>query len=174
MSEDAAAQQEIISHLRAIPIFEHLDDDEVRKIYGICQVMRFEPDHVIYQFGHPSDRMFILLDGQLVARTKTGVDIAYISPIGLVGEMGVITDEVRSADVVTLDQSMGFQISKDDLVKLFMEDGGVCRKILLNMVKNLSTKLYDTNGEIEKPREAKVQKEREDGVPAQADNIFLY
>ena len=142
MSEDAAAQQEIISHLRAIPIFEHLDDDEVRKIYGICQVMRFEPDHVIYQFGHPSDSTFILLDGQLVARTKTGVDIAYISPIGLVGEMGVITDEVRSADVVTLDQSMGFQISKDDLVKLFMEDGGVCRKILLNMVKNLSTKLY--------------------------------
>ena len=124
--------------MRAIPIFEHLDDDEVRKIYGICQVMRFEPDHVIYQFGHPSDSMFILLDGQLVARTKTGVDIAYISPIGLVGEMGVITDEVRSADVVTLDQSMGFQISKDDLVKLFMEDGGVCRKILLNMVKNLS------------------------------------
>jgi CRP-like cAMP-binding protein len=151
--------------LRAIPIFEHLDDDEVRKIYGICQVMRFEPDHMIYQFGHPSDSVFILLDGQLVARTKTGVDIAYISPIGLVGEMGVITDEVRSADVVTLDQSMGFQISKDDLVKLFMEDGGVCRKILLNMVKNLSTKLYDTNGEIEKLREAKVQKEREDGVP---------
>ena len=174
MSDDAAAQQQIISHLKAIPIFEHLDDDEVRRIYGICQVVRFEPDKVIYQFGHPSDSLFILLDGQVVARTKTGVDIAYISPIGLVGEMGVITDEVRSADVIALDEAMGFQISKNDLLKLFMSDGGVCRKILLNMVKNLSTKLYDTNGEIEKLREVKHEREQPEGVPAQADNIFLY
>lgn len=90
---------------------------------------------MIYEFGHPSDSMFILLDGQIVARTKTGVDIADISPIGLVGEMGVITDEVRSVDVIAIDQAMGFQITKDALLQLFTEDGGVCRKILLNVVK---------------------------------------
>ena len=173
MSEDADAQQQIISHLRAIPIFEHLDDDEVRKIYGICEVKRFEDDQVIYRFGQPSDSMFILLDGQIVARTKAGVDIAYISPIGLVGEMGVITEEPRSADVVALDQAMGFMITKEDLVQLFIADGGVCRKILLNLVKNLSTKLYDTNAEIEKLRKEKQEK-AEEGVPVQADNIFLY
>ena len=90
---------------------------------------------MIYEFGHPSDSMFILLDGQIVARTKTGVDIACISPVGLVGEMGVITDEVRSVDVIDIDQAMGFQITKDALLQLFTEDGGVFRKILLTLVK---------------------------------------
>ena len=32
MSDDAAALQQIISHLKAISIFEHLDDPEVAKI----------------------------------------------------------------------------------------------------------------------------------------------
>ena len=113
------------------------------------------------------------MDGQLVARTKTGLDIAYISPIGLVGEMGVITDEPRSADVVALDDAMGLTITKENLVNLFVEDGGVCRKILLNLVKTLSAKLYDSNAEIEKLREE--QKQRDEGVPSAADdNIFLY
>ena len=116
--------------------------------------------------------MYILLDGQLVARTKAGTDIAYISPIGLVGEMGVVTDEPRSADVVGLTESMGLEITKDALVTLFVEDPTICRKILLNLVKNLSTKLYDANGEIEKLRqEQETQAEQES---PQADNIFLY
>jgi CRP-like cAMP-binding protein len=127
---------------------------------------------MIYQFGTPSDSMFTLLDGQLVARTKTGMDIAYISPIGLVGEMGVITDEPRSADVIGITEAMGLEITKVGLVKLFIEDASICRKILLNLVKNLSNKLYDTNGEIEKLR-AEQQKHAAEGPP-QADNIFLY
>lgn len=68
--------------------------------------------------------------------------------------MGVITDEVRSADVVSLGEAMGFRITKADLVQLFIADGGACRKILLNLVKCLSKKLYDTNAEIEKLGEA--------------------
>ena len=172
MSADADATKQIVTHLMGIPFFDRLSETEVGKIYSICRVTKFEADQVIYKFGTPSDGMFILLDGQLVARTKTGMDIAYISPIGLVGEMGVITDEPRSADVVGLSESMGLVITKDALVQLFVEDASICRKILLNLVKNLSNKLYDTNGEIEKLREQ--QKQQTDQGPLQADNIFLY
>lgn len=171
MAGEPDATKQIVQHLMGIPFFDRLSEAEVEKIYGICNVVKYAADQVIYKFGSPSDDMFILLDGQLVARTKTGMDIAYIHPIGLVGEMGVITDEPRSADVVGISESMGLQITKDNLVKLFIEDASICRKILLNLVKNLSGKLYDTNGEIEKLREA--QKQQADGPP-QADNIFLY
>ena len=172
MSEDSEATKQIVTHLMGIPFFDRLSEAEVEKIFSICSGVKYQPDQVIYKFGTPSDGMFILLDGQLVARTKTGMDIAYISPVGLVGEMGVITDEPRSADVIGISDSMGLQITKDDLINLFVEDADICRKILLNLVKNLSNKLYDTNGEIEKLREEQM-KQATEGSP-QADNIFLY
>jgi len=161
---------EIISHLKAVPIFDRLTDEELTKIYSTCEFNKFAADDTIYKFGAPSDGLFILLGGRLVAHTKAGLDIAYISPIGLVGEMGVLTDQPRSADVVALEDVVGFQISKDNLINLFIADSAICRKILLNIVKTLSGKLYDTNAEIEK-----LRSEAESGPQtAQADNIFLY
>ena len=67
--------------------------------------------------------------------------------------MGVLTDQPRSADVIAFEDSMGFLITKKDLIDLFIADNSIYRKILLNVLKILSNKLYDTNGEIEKLRE---------------------
>ena len=166
-----AVQQQILSHLKAIPVFDRLEDNELGKIYEICTFSKFQADEVIYKFGAASDDLFILLDGQLVAKSKAGVDIAYISPIGIVGEMGVLTDQPRSADVVALEEAVGFVITKEALISLFIADSGVCRKILLNLVKTLSNKLYDTNAEIEKLR-AQVTQPGSD--QPKNDNIFLY
>ena len=55
--------------------------------------------------------------------------------------------------MVAFDDSMGFLITKKALIELFEQDDAICRKILLNVVKILSAKLYDTNSEIEKLRE---------------------
>jgi len=50
-----------------------------------------------------------------------------------------------------------------------MEDASICRKILLNLVKTLSQKLYDTNAEIEKLRDEQTK-----GAEPQGEDIFLY
>ena len=158
--------QQILEHLKKVPIFNRLTDSELRKIYGICRFKRYNADEAICRFGTPSADLFVLLDGRLVARSRMGVDIAYISPIG------VLTDQPRSADVVAIDDALGFQIAKKDLIDLFIADAAICRKILLNMVKELSNKLYDTNAEIEKLR-AEVA-EKSEGEQSAPDNIFLY
>ena len=67
---------------------------------------------------------------------------------------------------------MGLEITKDALVQLFVDDANICRKILLNLVKNLSNKLYDTNGETEKLL-VQQQEQARQGLP-QAANIVLY
>ena len=164
--------QQILGHLKKVPVFGRLTDPEIRKVYGICTFKRYGPDEAICRFGTPSADIFVLLDGRLIARSKMGVDIAYISPIGVVGEMGVLTDQPRSADVITLDDVLGFQITKRALIDLFISDAAICRKILLNLVKELSNKLYDTNAEIEKLRAELTEKS--DRGPAEPDNIFLY
>lgn len=169
MANDAEVQQQIIQHLQGIPLFHRLNDEELGKIFNVCIFRRLEADEQLYTFGTPSDDLFILLDGRLVARAPTGQDIAYIPPIGLVGEMGVLNDEPRSAHVIAMETSMGFSITKEGLINLFLEDGSICRKILLNLVKTLSQKLYDTNAEIEK-----LRKEQTKSAQPQGEDIFLY
>jgi len=168
---DSEVHQQILDLIKTIPMFERLADEEIQRIYGICTLKRYGDNELMYEFGTPSDDLFILMDGRLVARTPTDVDIAHITPIGVVGEMGLIMDQPRSANVVALEDSMGFQISKRDLICLFLADGAICRKVLLNLVKILSTKLYATNAEIQRLREEQTQ-----AVTAndQSDNIFLY
>jgi glutaminase len=168
VADDTDVQKQIVEHLSTIPIFYRLTEDELVQIFSVCQLKRLTTDEQLYKFGTPSDDLFILLDGQLVARAPTGQDIAYIPPIGIVGEMGVLTDEPRSADVFCMEEAMGFQITKVDLINLFLQDGAICRKILLNLVKTLSQKLYDTNAEIQKLRDEQTRE-----APPK-DDIFLY
>ncbi len=104
--------EQVLHHLKTIPVFDRLTDPELQKIYGICNFKRYMPDEVIYRFGDQSNSLFMLLGGRLVARTKAGIDIAYIPPVGVVGEMEVLTDQPRSADVIALEESIGFEISK--------------------------------------------------------------
>ena len=169
-NSSAAIQQQILEHLKAIPMFDRLEMDELQKVYGICIYKEYAADEKLYEFGTPSNDLFILLYGRLVARTKTGLDIAYIPPIGVVGEMGVLTDQPRSADVVAFHDSMGLLITKKALIELFEQDDAICRKILLNVVKILSAKLYDTNSEIEKLREEATQSGSNN---QQTDDSFL-
>lgn len=168
MAQDADIQAQIIQHLKSIPIFHRLTDEELAMIYQICTFRQLSADEKLYKFGTASDGLFILLDGQLVARAPTGQDIAYINPVDVVGEMGVLTDEPRSADVDCMTDAMGFEMTRDGLINLFVNAPAVSRKILFNVVKILSQRLYDTNAEIQKLRD-----EQERGKPS-TDDIFLY
>ncbi len=168
---DVDVRQQILSHLKSIPLFGGLDDAQVTKIYGICNYAHYEADEMVCRFGALSEDLFVLLDGRLVARSKAGVDIAYIAPIGVVGEMGMFTSQPRSADVVAFETSMGFLIGKKDLEVVWADEPTICRVMLENVVKILSSKLYDTNAEIEKLRS---DASRPSAETVSADNIFLY
>ena len=168
---ESEVRQQVLTHLKSVPLLGGLNDDQVTRIYGICEYTRYAADDLVCRFGALSEDLFILLDGRLVARSKAGVDIAYIAPIGVVGEMGMFTDEPRSADVVAFEDSIGFLIVKKDLEVLWGEDPAICRHMLLNVVKILSSKLYDTNAEIEKLRGGDSHPSASDVA---ADNIFLY
>ena len=116
--------------------------------------MQYGPEESIYNSGSANTDMFILLEGNLAKRTSTGVEVSKINPVGLVGEMGILTDEPRSANVTTLENVMGFIIKKDELTDLFTRNAEICQKILLNVVQILSRKLFVDE--------------------LLADNIFLY
>lgn len=175
MSDDlhAEASDPIIEVLRKIPIFASLSLPEIQKIFNLCRFRQVSSGADLYRHGASSADLFILLEGSLGVRTAAGVEISRIYPIGLVGEMGVLTGEPRSADVVALEDVIGLSIHKDDLADLFIRNAEVCRKMLTNVIQALSKKLYNANVQIEQIKNSvpELNKEADELL---AGNIFLY
>ena len=167
------ASEQTLEVLRKIPLFKDLSLSELEALFDICQYRQFQASETIYQMGDPGQDMFILLEGELTARAHDRIDIARISPVDLVGEMGLFTGEPRSASVIATSPAAGLVIRKEDLADFFSRKAGACQKVLINVIKILSHKLYTTNVQIENIRKNVPEMSKEvDAVFS--DNIFLY
>ena len=101
--------------------------------------------------------MYILLSGKLVVTAPDGTALTTLSPITSVGEMGIITNQHRSANVIASGKTSVFKISKikfEVLLKKFPDIGFV---IFRNIILTLSSRLNNTNQQlVESQREAEM------------------
>ena len=111
--------------------------------------------HFICQEGEESNELFIFINGQLKV-VKEDAFLAYISPFGLVGEIGVFTGKRRSASVVNTTESKVIKISKIELFQLLKYDHDLNNCILLNVISDLANKLQKDNELIENLRNYKL------------------
>ena len=140
----------IIQVIRKIPLFTGLSPTQMKALFGICQSGLYQPDEVLCESDTDSTEMFILLGGELGIYTGDGVLVATESPVTTVGEIGIITEQPRSATVIAVKASNVFQIRKVQFDRLIMEDVEMGRKIYKNVVDTLSNRLTNNNSTIRK------------------------
>ena len=129
--------------------FQGLTLEQGKALLGICEVRKLSAGRVLYKEGEPSTEMFMLLSGRLAVRKGGRTVIAEIAPVDMVGEMGAITGQVRSAQVVALVDSMGLAVRKDRLDILLKRDADLDRKISKNIVGILCRKIREDGVRIE-------------------------
>ena len=145
----------IIKLMKKIPIFHGLDDEDYKKIIRICSKKIIKKDEVICKRGDEPEELFILLKGQLRVMLSASVFLTYITPIGLVGEIGIFTGAQRTATVYASLQSTVIRIHKQELFELFRNDCSLSNHILLNVISDLANKLQEDNELIEDLRTKK-------------------
>jgi CRP-like cAMP-binding protein len=100
--------------------------------------------------------MYVLLTGALsVMRNK--VEIATISPVTTVGEMGVVTGEVRTASLVAKASSRLLVIRKIELDSMMRRDIDLGLTIFKNFATTLSQRLATTNVQLDRLRKENEQ-----------------
>jgi sulfate permease, SulP family len=146
-------EQENASRLRKIvervSIFRRMTLWEADAILKVCVFKTFPKGELIYQEGRPSDEMLILLQGKLVATADSGTTLGTIVPGTTTGEMGLLTNSPRSANVVAGDRSSGFVLKKADLERLFEQNERLKIKVYENLVSVLCNRLQDANVKID-------------------------
>jgi len=121
-------------------------------VLNICSKRIIPIDDFLVKDGDEAAELFILMKGQLNVVAKSGALLAYITTLGLVGEMGVFTGTPRSASVIAMDDSVVIRISKRELFHLFTLDYALGNRMLLNVISDLANKLQEDNIVIEELR----------------------
>ena len=149
--------------IKKIGIFKDFDPDEVRRLLKLCYLRKYDPKEQVYKVGDSSEEMLILLKGKLVAMAESGAMLGEILPGTSTGEMGVFTDNPRSANVVAVNESTGFSIRKWKLDAFLKSDQEICKKVFMNIIDILCERIISANLQIERYSEKrqKVEKEQE-------------
>ena len=143
----------VIGILEKIPIFKGLSIDQFKRIIHICSNKNLTVNEVLCRAEDESYEMFILIKGLLKVVFSNGKELSRVSPIGIVGEMGVFTNERRSASVVAASECIILSINKRELFWLFRNDSDLGTRILMNVINDMAHKLKKNNILIEELRQ---------------------
>jgi CRP-like cAMP-binding protein len=98
--------------------------------------------------------MYVLLSGSLLVTSVDGTPLTRLSPITVVGELGLITGSPRSANVMAEQQASVFEVSKlkfDVVMKKYPDIGF---RIYRNIIDLISQRLDNNNRLLSKSQKA--------------------
>jgi CRP-like cAMP-binding protein len=130
--------------VKKIPLFQGLLPSQIRELLIEGEVQDFSSDQTLCSQGDESRFLFILLRGKLAVQ-RSGMTLAHLEPVEIVGEMGVITDSPRCATLVTETDTTVMMIAKNRFNYAIGTDPEVAVTIYKNVLTSSFTKLNSMN-----------------------------
>lgn len=130
--------------LRLVPIFGELDTARLKLLAFTGERVAFAAGDVLFRQGDESDAAYVLLSGtaDVVIETDDGpVRVSSVAQNGIVGEMGLVTDDLRSATVVATAAVDALKLRKDVFLALLAEFPQMALSVTRLMVKRLRANL---------------------------------
>jgi CRP-like cAMP-binding protein len=87
------------SRLRAIPLFSSLSDTEARKLATFATETSVAQDQILMKQGDYSTELIAIEEGTAEV-IRDGQKIATVGPGDLIGEMGLLSRDLRTASVI--------------------------------------------------------------------------
>ena len=127
--------------LRNVPLLSVLSEDDLIQLARVVSRKSYARGSVILGAGDATDSLYILVSGRMKVFMSDldgkEVILAILGPNEFVGEMGLIDNSTRSANVVALDQCEIVCISKPDFRRCLADNFDMCMTLMLGLVKRL-------------------------------------
>ncbi len=92
--------------LHEVPLFSQMDNDEIAGIRDIMEEIKFKPEQIIIHEGEVGGLFYIITEGTVQVSIsnadKEQIVLQEIEPGGFFGELSMLTNEARSAQVRAL------------------------------------------------------------------------
>jgi len=136
---------EITEITRKSDIFQGLSDGELSQLAQICKMVSYPAGKTICKEGECGSEIFVLAEGSAsVLARRTGKKRSKIGSVGqgeIFGEMSIIEDLPRVADLITDVDSKLVVIDRFELENLMNKNSHLGKLVMQNMAQGLSRKL---------------------------------
>jgi CRP-like cAMP-binding protein len=132
---------------QGIPLFANIGMSGIKKVVCMGRLMTVPEKWPLMQEGSLGDEMFVILDGS-VSVQKHGKTVTMLGRGETVGEMGLISEHPRSADVLVNEETTVFAFGYEALERLERRYPRLATKVLHNLAAILSGRLAATTEQL--------------------------
>ena len=122
--------------LEKSPLWAGLSKQELRSIVKLSKERKFESGHTIVSKGESGIGFYLILDGAVEIRSD-GNTLSKLGPGQFFGEMSVLDNQPRSADVVAVEPTRALIVSAWSFKALISDNPKIAVKMLQEFVRRL-------------------------------------
>jgi pilus retraction protein PilT len=119
---DDSLRHQLVQALSQAPLFQGLTAQHLDKVLTHAQLVEFEPEETMVRQGDPSDALYVLLSGEAsvrLASASQAAEISRIRPPETFGELGLLIEHARTANVVALSASVAARFDQEGFLTMF-------------------------------------------------------
>jgi len=144
-----AEADEIDKVLLKIPIFQDLNNRELRKIKRILHEREYKRSEVVFNQGDVGLGMYIIVKGAVeIVCAPDGHILAELNEGDFFGELALLDDSPRSASAVSKAPCRMLCFFKPELLDLINRDPALGSKILFKLAWTIGERLKITNEQL--------------------------
>jgi len=139
--------------LRRIKILAGLNDAQLERLLSFLETQRVQQWSVIVKQGEPGEAMYLILDGELRARTDVGgkeTILATLGPGDFFGDMSLFDHGPRSADVVANVDSTVLKFSTASFNRLMLEAPDLAAPFLQATARTMAARIRADNKRLDR------------------------
>ena len=122
--------------LGEVPLFDGLTKRHLRRVAKLARIRRFAAGSTLVRAGDPGRSFYVLLDGGAKV-TRPGARSRRLGVGDYFGEMALLDDAPRSADVVAEGEVLALTIDRPGFTKLLRDEPAVALGVLRTLAQRL-------------------------------------
>ena len=133
---------------RTIPLFAGLRPAQARIVVLMGELRRYRPGDPIVRQGERGDEMYVIIDGETEVFAGDGTGrrrIAQLRRGDVIGEMGLVRHDERSADVLAASDVEVLAVDERFLQRIQNRYPRIASRVFLNLTRILSDRLQRMN-----------------------------
>jgi CRP-like cAMP-binding protein len=138
--------------LKSTFLFKNLNDEVLEAVANIAYIEEFQRGEKICVEGDPGDKFYLILSGEVrISKEIPGMGeeaLAVLSRGEYFGEMSLIDDAPRSADVIAARRCSLSIITRADLAGLIRKNRELGYEVLWTFLRTLTARLRETNAKM--------------------------
>jgi CRP-like cAMP-binding protein len=137
-----------IQFLKTVPFFDRLSNRQLKSVSDIMFERTYETDESIFEEGQPGAALFLILDGKVaveIYRETETTRLAVLESGAFFGEMALLDDTPRSANVRALERTRTLALYRNDLNAVVDRDAKTACQIYRSLAGMIGDRLRSTN-----------------------------